>query len=358
MNESSVPRNGPGGAPDPLEGGRVARRPDGLNRAVFLVWGPPSKGPRSSVLARELGLPIEFVADSWKQGWRSAPLKYPSQLLRTYRRLLSDRPRLVFVQSPPSLAVWSVAVYAAISGGRFVVDAHSDAFERARWTRPYWLNRLVARRAATTLVTDSYWAEMLRGWGAEAIVIPDIPSVYAATTNLAGQVERETPTVVFVNTWSDDEPLDAVIAAARGLPHVVFKVTGSLEGHDLAMRDAPPNVQFVGYLPDADYFALLGQASGVMCLTTRDHTMQRGACEALSMGRPIITSDWPLLRSYFATGTLHVDNTADGIRRAVMTLLERQGQLVTEIEALRDLRRAEWAERKKALTRLVDGAAA
>ncbi len=149
-----------------------------MKRAVFLVWGPPSKARRSIVLARELGMPIAFLADSWKQGLRAAPLKYPAQFVRTYRILLRDRPRMVFVQSPPSLAVWSVAAYAAIRGARFVIDAHSDAFERGRWTRPRWLNRLVARRAAATLVTDSYWAEMVRGWGAAAVVIPDVPTAY------------------------------------------------------------------------------------------------------------------------------------------------------------------------------------
>lgn len=305
-------------------------------------------------MARDLGLPIAFLADSWEPGLRSAPFKYPRQLLRTYRRLLQDRPRVVFVQSPPSFAVWSVAVYAALRGARFVVDAHSDAFQRGRWTRPRWLNRLVARRAAATLVTDPHWAEMLRGWGAEAVVIPDVPTDYSVSATPSGRIDPEEFMVAFVNTWADDEPLDAVMEAARRLPQVAFKVTGRPQGHESITRNAPPNVQFVGYLPDPAYYELLGRASGVMCLTTRDHTMQRGACEALSLGRPIITSDWPLLRSYFAQGTLHVDNTADGIERAVITLVGQHDRLAREVEALRDERRAEWQERRAALMNLVE----
>ena len=318
------------------------------------MWGPPSKGPRSVVLARELGLPIAFLADRWEPGLRADPFKYPRQLLRTYRRLLRDRPRVVFVQSPPSLAVWAIAVYAALCGARFVVDAHSDAFQRDRWTRPRWLNRLVARRAAATLVTDPYWAEMLRGWGAEAVVVPDVPTEFAVGATPPDRTDQGAFTVAFVNTWADDEPLEAVLAAARRLPEVTFMVTGRTTGRESTMHGAPPNVQWVGYLPDPAYYALLGRASGVMCLTTRDHTMQRGACEALSLGRPIITSDWPLLRSYFTQGTLHVDNTADGIRHAIMTLVQQHDRLVREVEALRDLRRAEWKQRREALKRLVE----
>jgi glycosyltransferase involved in cell wall biosynthesis len=299
-------------------------------------------------------MPIAFLADSWEPGLRAAPFKYPRQLLRTYRRLLQDRPRVVFVQSPPSLAVWAVAVYAALRGALFVIDAHSDAFQRGRWTRPRWLNRLVARRAAATLVTDPYWAEMLRGWGAEAVVIPDVPSEYSVGATPSGRIDTEAFMVAFVNTWADDEPLDAVLAAAQRLPQVAFVVTGRTKGHESIIRDAPPNVDFVGYLPDPAYYELLGRASGVMCLTTRDHTMQRGACEALSLGRPIITSDWPLLRSYFVQGTLHVDNTADGIERAITTLMKEHNRLVREVEVLRDSRRSEWKERREALKNLLE----
>ena len=78
----------------------------------------------------------------------------------------------------------------------------------------------------------------------------------------------------------------------------------------------------------------------------------------MSLGRPIITSAWPLLRSYFAKGALHVDNSADGIERAVTTLHDRYEELVHEIGELRDIRRAEWAERKESLRRLVVGEAA
>ncbi len=204
-------------------------------------------------------------------------------------------------------------------------------------------------------MTDSYWAERLRGWGARAVVIPDVPTDYLAAATPAGRNDEQLPMVVFVNTWADDEPLGAVIDAARRLPHVAFKITGRTDGHEDAMRGASGNVNFVGYLPDPDYHALLRDATGVMCLTTRDHTMQRGACEALSLGRPIITSDWALLRSYFNRGTLHVDNTADGIQRAVTQLIEHHEKLVLEVEALRDLRSTEWETRKMALKRLIEG---
>ena len=81
----------------------------------------------------------------------------------------------------------------------------------------------------------------------------------------------------------------------------------------------PANVTLTGFLPDTAYAGLLTSADAVMTLTTRDHTMLRAAYEAIYQGTPVIVSDWPLLRSAFDEGAVHVANTssaiAEGIRK-------------------------------------------
>ena len=62
----------------------------------------------------------------------------------------------------------------------------------------------------------------------------------------------------------------------------------------------PANVSFTGFISYAEYLGLLQDSTGVMVLTTRDNTMQRGAYEALSLAVPIITSDFKVLRDCFA----------------------------------------------------------
>jgi hypothetical protein len=91
-----------------------------------------------------------------------------------------------------------------------------------------------------------------------------------------------------------------------------------------------------------------------MCLTTRDNTMQRGACEALSLAKPIITSQWPLLREYFHQGTVHVDNTGAGIRRGVQEMCSRYEEYVTGIRTLQVRQQAEWREKLTELIGLVE----
>jgi hypothetical protein len=91
-----------------------------------------------------------------------------------------------------------------------------------------------------------------------------------------------------------------------------------------------------------------------MCLTTRDHTMQRGACEAVSLGRPVITSDWPLLRSAFPLGAAFADNTADGIVAAIRQVREDHERFRAEAERLRNDRVRDWATQRAVLATLLE----
>ena len=75
----------------------------------------------------------------------------------------------------------------------------------------------------------------------------------------------------------------------------------------------PVNVELTGFLQKSDYVGRLLASDAIICLTTLDHTMQRGAYEAVYLGKPVITSNTQVLREAFNKGTVHVDNTVDSI---------------------------------------------
>jgi hypothetical protein len=81
--------------------------------------------------------------------------------------------------------------------------------------------------------------------------------------------------------------------------------------------------------------------------------MQRGACEALSLGKPIITSQWPLLETYFNKGTVHVDNSINGIRQGVEEMQDEYGRYQTEIKQLQKEQQQEWQTKIALLTNLI-----
>lgn len=330
----------------------MAERPAGgrrgwQERSAFVVWGRPDRGPRSAALARGLGIArVLYLHAPGRPGTLGTLVRYVRQAAMTLRRLQQSRSEVIFVQSPPSPAVWTVALYCCLTGATYVVDAHSAAFDVTYWLRPYWLQRLVARRAAVTLVTNEHWASVIRRWGGRCLVLPDVPTSFQTTGPYP--VNARFP-LAFVNTWAPDEPVAEVVAAARALPNVDIYITGRKAAATILLDETPSNVHFTDFLPDETYYALLSSVAAVMCLTTRDNTMQRGACEALWLGRPVITSDWPLLRSYFQGGAVHVDNTAEGIREGIERLIGSYDEYRTGVSELQRIRRADWKATKEIL---------
>lgn len=323
------------------------------SRAVFLAWGPPAYTMRTRLLASQLGIEVRHIFSTRRRGWLAAPFKYSYQAVATAAYLLRHRPRLVFVQHPPSLAVLSVTVYAVLTRADFVVDAHSDAFLSRIWSRPRWLQRMMARRALATIVTNEHFAGIVRGWGARACVIRNIPGEFEHRPVALGDDFN----VAVVATFAPDEPVHEIFAAAAQVPEARFRITGDPTRENASIPAViPDNVELTGFLPAEDYYGLLHDSDAVMVLTTRDHTMQRGACEALSLDTPIITSDWPLLVDYFRKGTVHVDNTASGIAAGVEAMRSAHGRYRTEITELRQEVDDEWRAARVELTALLSEA--
>lgn len=318
---------------------------------LAVAWAPYSR--MSDTFARELRGKLFCIHYLRFQSPPHAPLKYPLQALRTVQVLLAERPRAVHVQSPPFVCGLVVCLYCWLVGARYVLHYHSAAFDRAwDWALP--IQRFIARRAATNIVTSGHWAAIVRGWGAHAMVMLDpfldlpagAPFPVGPGFNLA-----------VVSTFAPDEPTGAIVEAARLLPEVHFYITGNTRRlHADLLAGAPSNVTFTGFLdPYREYPGLLRAADAVMVLTTRDHTLQLGGCEAVAVGKPLITSDWPYLREAFAGGAVFVAPTAASISDGVLELRRRYAELAPAVVALREASRREWDARLRELEARVAG---
>jgi glycosyltransferase involved in cell wall biosynthesis len=91
----------------------------------------------------------------------------------------------------------------------------------------------------------------------------------------------------------------------------------------------------------------------VICLTTWDHTMQRGAYEAIFLGKPVITSNFQILRQVFHKGAVHVDITVEDIVRGLLQMKEHRERYEREALELRIERLNSWSDAKKQLVDLV-----
>jgi hypothetical protein len=91
----------------------------------------------------------------------------------------------------------------------------------------------------------------------------------------------------------------------------------------------------------------------VICLTTRDHTLQSGGEEALFMGKPLITSDFPILRDFFSKGAVFVTPHREAITEGIRIFYRDRNRLSREILQLRTEHESVWRQKKSILMNLI-----
>jgi len=232
-------------------------------------------------------------------------------------------------------------------GFRLIVDRHSNfKFDTMkRWSLKYkifhFLSRYTVRKADLTIVTNEFLKGVVESWGGRGFVLPDkLPTLpLAEKTDLKGKNN-----VVFVCSYSKDEPSLAAIEAARLLGDSIFVyMTGNSAklGHEI-LENAPANVIFTGFLEEKDYQSLLFSSDAVMVLTTQDHTLVCGAYEAVSLGKPLILSDTKALKEYFHQGVVYTKNTPAEIAHAMQQAIEDNAVLRDKIAGLAGQLRESW----------------
>jgi len=274
-------------------------------------------------------------------------LKYILAGFKSLLFLKKERPDIIFVVNPPIFAPFIVWLYCRINNIHYVIDTHSAAFTWKRWAFFQWLHKLLSRDALMNLLHNEPLALKVASWGSPSMTFPDPPARLITDQTYPF---RDGFNAVFICTYSRDEPIEVVLDAAQKMPLTNFYVTGHISRAPKGIINrVSNNVIFTDYLPKKEYIALLTGCSVIICLTLDNDTMQCGAHEAMEVGRPIITSDWPVLQNYFSKGTIHIDNTAESLVSAITQIYNNYKYYREQIKILRKERHSTW---KKQLSEL------
>ena len=316
---------------------------------MFLAWVAYHR--RSELLASAFDASMCYVYEGRTQGLLRTGLRYLRQAAQSWRHLCAERPQVVIVQNPPIFAVLIAAAYTWRYRAAYLIDSHSGAFHSAKWGWSVWLHRLLSRRALLTLVHNQSQAAIVQRWACRYEVV-----AYTSGDYSMGQARplEGNFNVVFVSTFSQDEPFSLVVEAAHRLPDVLFYISGDARKLAPAMRDClPENCRLTGFLAYEDYVSLLKSADAILALTTRDHTLLMGGFEAVALDKPLITADWPVLVAYFDAGTVHVSLSADGIVQGVQQVRADYPRLQQEMQGLRSHLTAEWDQSRARIAALL-----
>lgn len=264
-----------------------------------------------------------------------------------------EKPDLIFVQNPSIVLSCFSVIYGKLFKIPVVVDAH-NAGVFPFGGESVLGNRIAAylfQRASFTIVTNQALAHHIETRGGRPIVLPDplpdMPEPHALK-RLRGKHN-----VLFICSWADDEPYFAVIDAAKLIAKDTFiYVTGNSKGKEKRYAGSlPENVVLTGFLAEDYYIAMLHACDLVVDLTTRPDCLVCGAYEAVSAGKPLITSDSHALREYFSQGVLYTDNSSADIAEKIREGLARRMELAEAIQTLKEEKAAQWAEMMREVER-------
>lgn len=288
-------------------------------RAAFVSWTPH---PRADAIADALGASM-YCPSPGSRSW-PAPVRYAIQTVATARYIARTRPADILFTNPPVFAGIVVVLLARLAGARAWSDSHSGAFNDPRWSRFTRLNDWVMRRCAGVIVTNRPLVEIVRSKGGNPFVL----NMVAKEQHQPKAGSRQT--ILVPLSYAFDEPVQELLEAAAIIPEVHITLTG--RAPDWVVKSAPENCEVVGWLSRSDYESLLSQASGVVCLTNRELTMQMGAFEALEYGIPILASGTAVLRDYLDQGGVVFadDHTPAELAAGMRELWRERERLRTE----------------------------
>lgn len=287
-----------------------------MSKSLYISWAPYCS--RSDNTAREFhGRSYMVYFGAFGSNYFTVAIKYLLQTIKTLAILLRERPDVVFVMSPAVFANLPVFLYCKLFSKKYVVDAHTGALSNPMWKKVQFLQKFFCKKALFTIVTCDNLAQEVQSWGGKSIILPDVP-IKPPISIQPNFINNGNFNITFVSSFSTDEPIKEIISAAKEFKDISFFITGKINNYaNTFINQASSNVHFTNFLSDKEYYGLMEASDLVIALTKNRDTMQRGAYEAIYLEKPVITSDWPILRKNFPYGALLVDNSVDSIINAI-----------------------------------------
>lgn len=266
----------------------------------------------------------------------------------TWSLLRQRRPDVIWMQLPQVPLMWVALFYRFFARAKpvLVADCHNAMF-RAPWSEVPMGVRLLSKCDIVIAHTDEMMktANSLGVPSNRLIVIGDPPAdiVGASTTMPALAIKR--PWVVFPASFSDDEPIEEVIEAARLTPDVSVLITGDYVNLDKLQlhAKAPANARFLGFLSREDFDNLIVHCDAVIAFT-RLEGLQMSVCgEAVGCQKPMLISNTRTLRRMFPVGGVFVDSAnPDAIAVGLHSLITNHAALSEQAATLNAQMREAW----------------
>ncbi len=269
------------------------------SKTLVLTWTPDQN---ANQLARALEANL-FVPTPGRPSL-PAPIRYVVQALKTALYVFRTKPRVVIYQDPPFVTgAWLIFLRCGL-GFDICASAHSGPFNDPRWTRFKAFSRWVFSRCNGMFVHNELMLDWARSYGVPTTLLR-YPG-FALASDIALEPVIPSDHVLVPLSYRFDEPVRELLIAAQSVPHISLLLTG--QAPKWAIKAAPANCEFIGWVDRSRYEYLLATSRGVVALTSMEHTAQMAAFEAVEHGVPVLTSGTKTLRQFHRAGAIFVSD--------------------------------------------------
>lgn len=306
-------------------------------KRIFITWG--RYGTRASSLANAIKAREYFIGvENRFNNLFLSSLTYFYKSFINLLILIKHRPKVVIVTNTQWVVAAFNLFYCKLFKKKLIFDSHSCAFDNHKLRYPLSFSIRFAQLADLSIVTNKSHQQMLESNKAHSVIIKDIPFDDELKSEVKVKLSDKF-NLLYICIFAEDEPYLEVLNAARRMPDVQIYVTGNYKRAGITPEEYP-EVKFSGFIPQEEYVKLLNSVDAIMTLTTRENTMQRGGSEAISVCKPLITSNTKMLKEYFVSGTVFVENEASSIIKGIKELKNNLPKYSAGILEMKEKRKA------------------
>lgn len=290
-------------------------------KIIFIEWS--KYNTRGASFAKVINANMFFIGNA---NFSNNPLRsfltYFPKTIENFKILKKEKPDLLIITNTTWVVAFVNLLYSKVTGTDLILDSHSCAFDNSLLKYPLFLSKFFAKHSFLSFVTNNAHVDLLEKWDARVILLNDIPFEDGLKTEKKIKLSNKF-NICYVCTFADDEPYEEVLKASEKLDDIHIYVTGKFQKVDIDPNNFK-NITFLGFISNEEYKLYINNVNAIMTLTTREDTMQRAGSEAVSVGKPLITSNTKMLKNTFKSGTIFVDNKPDKIKAGIIEMKKNE----------------------------------
>ena len=285
-------------------------------------------------------------------------ISHANKALLTILFIFKHKPKVLIIQNPSIILGFLASFLRLIFAYKLIVDRHTN-FRigkriglNPRFLAHAFFSRFSIKYSDLTIVTNEFLRLYVEKHGGNGFVLQDkLPSIEHKNTysELQGDVN-----IVFICTYANDEPVKEVIKAGEYLPQSIYiYITGSPDPKKIVGIRAS-NVILTGYLNQQDYDGLLYKADILMDFTNLEWCLVCGAYEAISLEKPLITSNTLALKDFLENAAVYTNHSPKSIARSIKKIIKEKKIYKENVSNFRNNYMTYWQNRLNSLRKILN----